>query len=172
MLRSILAILIGSAAGLVLGRIFRPGSPAPAAVVQADPAPGAKAVASPQGLDLVPPGPAPLRKSTFLQELPAAAETAKPLWVAGRMHKGRKVWVYLSDGRVLDETTPGLQRVDTVGAVVDGVRIWMKPYTPQAVQIASIAIPGARDERSQPSSDRTDALTGRPGSAGDDLPES
>lgn len=111
------AALLG--AGLSIGA--KAILPAPAAVDQA-PASAPVAVEA-NRIDGGPPLPSFVGPAWAASSMPAE----RGLWVEGTMFKGRKVWAYLSDGRVLRETTPGLQRVDAQGVVIDGVRIWMKP---------------------------------------------
>lgn len=83
-----------------------------------------------------------------------------PLWVNGRGYGRGRFFVWLSDGRLLREGDAGLARIDERGIVLaDGRRVWMRPI-------------GTRDEGDQGSQERTLDLTGRPGSAGDDLPDS
>lgn len=88
----------------------------------------------------------------------------KPLWVSGVVRRGTRIAVWLTDGRVLTHLDPELRRVDNFGAVVDGRRIYMKPWDATRA--------GTRDERPQLSGVRWDGPTGRPALAGDDLPDS
>jgi hypothetical protein len=68
----------------------------------------------------------------------ASALPENVVWVNGVMIRGRKVWAYLSDGRVFREDTKDLNLVDGQGLVLGGKindrgkleggdRIWMRP---------------------------------------------
>jgi len=85
-----------------------------------------------------------------------------PVTVVGVTRMGRRITVNLSDGRTFIETDPELARVDRHAVFLkDGTRFeYARPK----------ASPG--DERLQQRPERTATPTGRPGSAGDDLPDS
>ena len=129
-MKFILGIVIASLIGSVIavaGRSFLQDKPS-AVEVPIEPA----APVVPSGVPLhnnpgTPPVPPPSYSG------PGFVATALPeraVWVEGTMMRGRKVWAYLSDGRVFTENTPGLTAVDPQGLVIEGKRIWMRRTSP------------------------------------------
>lgn len=65
-----------------------------------------------------------------LKEKPWLADVkpTKTLYVAGVLRQGPRVRVVLTDGRVYTHKDDELRRVDDQGAVIEGARIYFKPF--------------------------------------------
>lgn len=130
------AALVGSLVAIASRQFFNSqaskenSAPAASPATVATPAhaiPGMPGVPVHTQTPLTPPPPPPVYVGPSFT---GSALPERPLWVEGTMIRGRKVWAYISDGRVFREYTKGLTQVDAQGVVIDGERIWMKRTTP------------------------------------------
>lgn len=116
----LLAAVVGSVVAIAARSFVGPADAAPVAFAEAPAVP----VGMPShGQSVKPEVPPPVYVG------PGFVATSLPdgvVWVDGLMISGRKLWVYLSDGRVIREDTPGVTRADADGVVLDGHRVWMR----------------------------------------------
>lgn len=77
----------------------------------------------------------PLKSSSTAA--PVVTSQTQDLWVRGYVVSGRKVNVHLSDGRILTEDDPELERVRRNGVVVSGQKLFMRPLADPAKPLES-----------------------------------
>lgn len=73
---------------------------------------------------------------------PGDGVQSAPLWISGYAVRERKINVVLSDGRILSEGDDSLGQVWRTHAIVDGVKVYRKPYQKPAAAIEGLTAPG------------------------------